>query len=287
MRAKESRTSSDAPSGLRKARAKHAAKKPRSPRIAEIPGIDPDAQPLAPARSPDDALRSRAGAIFDRLAVAHADARCALEHHGPFELLVMTILSAQCTDETVNRVAPALFAKYPDARAMAAAKPQDVMAIIKPTGFFRAKANNIIGASRALVERHDGSVPRGMAELTLLPGVGRKTANIVRGNAFGLPGMGVDTHVRRLSQRMALTRSDDPVVIEGDLCAIWPAERWTMGTHYLIFHGRRVCQARSPKCEVCVVQDLCPSAAKFLKARRAVPHAIRGKTGARPKRSAR
>lgn len=253
----------------------------RGPRVAEIPGIAPDAQPLVPARRPDEALRVRANEIYDRLAAAHADARCALEHRGPFELLVMTILSAQCTDETVNKVSPGLFAKYAHARAMAEAKPQEVMGIIRPTGFFRAKSNNIIAASRAIVERHGGEVPRGMAELTALPGVGRKTANIVRGNAFDLPGMGVDTHVRRLSQRMALTRSDDPVQIEGDLCALWPPERWTMGTHYLIFHGRRICQARSPRCEGCVVKDLCPSAAKFLRAGRKTPRGQSKRGGTR------
>jgi endonuclease-3 len=134
------------------------------------------------------------------------------------------------------------------------------MAIIRPTGFFRAKASSLMGAARALVERHGGEVPSGMAELIALPGVGRKTANIVRGNAFGLPGMGVDTHVTRLSRRMGLTRSEDPARIEGDLCAVWPPESWTMATHYLIFHGRRVCDARAPRCGDCVVRDLCPSA---------------------------
>jgi endonuclease-3 len=252
------------PAGKAQAGATRKTASKSAVRVANIPGISPDAQPLAPARRPGEELRSRANAIFDILSEAHADAHCALEYRDPFQLLVMTILSAQCTDDVVNKVSPGLFARYPDAEAMASADLDDVMKIIRSTGFFRAKANNIVAAGRALVERHGGRVPEGMAELVALPGVGRKTANIVRGNAFHLPGMGVDTHVRRLSQRMALTRSDDPVEIEGDLCALWPPDRWTMGTHFLIFHGRRVCHARAPRCSGCVVQDLCPSA--FLKA---------------------
>ena len=202
----------------------------------------------------------RAPEIYARLATEYPDAKCALDHHNPFELTVATILSAQCTDVMVNRVTPALFAKYPDARSMAVADPDILQQMIKSTGFFRNKTKSLLGMSNAVVERHGGEIPRSMAELVKLPGVGRKTANVVLGNAFGIDeGVVVDTHVSRLSNRLALTRHSDPVKIEQDLIALYPKHQWTMLAHLLISHGREVCDAQRPECERCVVNSLCPS----------------------------
>ena len=184
---------------------------------------------------------------------------CALEHHGPFQLLVATILSAQTTDENVNHVTPHLFAAYPTAADLAAADPADVERIIHRTGFFRSKTRSIIGMARALEERFGGNVPDRMEDLVTLPGVGRKTANVVLSVGMGKPGLPVDTHVGRLARRLALTSEKDPVKVEHELNAIVPAvERGKLSLR-LILHGRRVCAARRPQCEVCVLQDFCPS----------------------------
>jgi endonuclease-3 len=199
--------------------------------------------------------------LFDRLVARYPDAHCALEFRDAFELLCATILSAQCTDKRVNMVTPALFARYPDARALAAARQEDVEELIRSTGFFRNKAKSLTGMAAALVERHGGEVPADMDALVALPGVGRKTANVILGNAFGRKeGIVVDTHVTRLSNRLGLTTGTDAVKIERALLPLFPRERWTMLSHLLIEHGRQVCEARAPKCGECVLADVCPSA---------------------------
>lgn len=207
------------------------------------------------------ALRAHAAVLLERLLARYPDAHCALDFTNAFELLCATILSAQCTDKRVNMVTPALFARYPDAAAMATARQEDVEALIRSTGFFRSKAKSLIGMARALVERHGGQVPAEMASLVALPGVGRKTANVVLGNAFGMnEGIVVDTHVTRLGNRLGLTRETDPVKIEKALMPLFPRDRWTMVSHLLIEHGRQVCLARSPRCGECILADICPSA---------------------------
>ena len=205
-------------------------------------------------------VRSRL--VFERLRNEYPRAKCALDHGSAFELIVATILSAQCTDARVNIVTPVLFSKYPDAFALARAKQSEVEEIIKSTGFFRNKAKSLIGMAQALVAAHQGEVPRTMDDLRVLPGVGRKTANVVLGNAFGInEGITVDTHVTRLSLLLGLTKHDDPIKIEQDLMKLFPQESWALLSHLLIFHGRQVCIARRPRCGECVVADLCPSAA--------------------------
>jgi endonuclease-3 len=184
---------------------------------------------------------------------------CALDHRGPFELLVATILSAQCTDARVNMVTGALFAAYPGPREMAAADTGELEEIIRSTGFFRSKARNLVGMATALVSRFDGEVPEALEDLVSLPGVGRKTANVVRSVAFGLPGLPVDTHVGRLARRLGLTIEDDPVRVEHDLDALVPAEERGAFSLRLILHGRTICTARAPKCTECVLADVCPS----------------------------
>ena len=186
------------------------------------------------------------------------DARPLLTHGNCFELLCSVILSAQCTDERVNQVTPALFARFPDARALARADPEELMAMIRSTGFFRNKAKSIQGAARALVERHGGQVPGSLEELVKLPGVGRKTANVVLGDAFGVPGITVDTHVGRVAKRLGFTLEDDPVKVEFELMALVPRERWTLFSHQVILHGRQVCQAKKPRCGQCDLLPLCP-----------------------------
>jgi endonuclease-3 len=203
-------------------------------------------------------LRARARRIADGLANLYPDAHCELNFANPLQLMVATILSAQCTDVRVNQVTPKLFARYPDAAALANADAKELEEMIRPTGFFRAKAKNIQLCCRQLVERHAGQVPSTMEELVELNGVGRKTANVILGNAFNVPGLPVDTHVSRLSLRLGLTKQTDPVKIERDLTALVPPEEWTMLGHRLIFHGRRVCFARSPKCDACGVAKDCP-----------------------------
>ena len=211
-------------------------------------------------RSKATATPARAEEYYRRLSLAYPDAHCALNHRNAYQLLVATILSAQCTDVRVNMVTPALFAKYPNAAALADADRETLEEMIKSTGFFRSKAKSLLGMSRALVERHGGDVPRTMDALTALPGVGRKTANVVLGNAFAVnDGIVVDTHVARLSKRLGLTKETDPVKIERALVPLFPRDQWTMLSHLLIEHGRRICEARRPKCEQCVLNDLCPS----------------------------
>ncbi|MBL0176864.1 MAG: endonuclease III [Ignavibacteria bacterium] len=204
--------------------------------------------------------RNRFSTILRELRKQFPDPGCALQHHDAWELLAATILSAQCTDARVNMVTPALFGKYPDVRAMARGDIDTISDIIRSTGFFNAKAKNLLACARAIVERHKGAVPRSMEELTALPGVGRKTANVVLGNAFNIPGLAVDTHVARISGLLALTESCDPVVIERDLCALLAPEDWTDASHLLILHGRATCIARRPKCGDCIIARYCPSA---------------------------
>ena len=193
------------------------------------------------------------------LASIHPDAHCELDFTTAFELLVATVLSAQTTDKTVNKVTPTLFARYPDAAALAGADRAELEEILKPTGFFRAKANSALGLAQALVERFDGEVPGRMADLVTLPGVGRKTANVVLGNAFGVPGLTVDTHFGRLVRRFGWTALEDPVKVEHAVAALPPRADWTMFSHRVIFHGRRVCHARKPACGACPLTHLCPS----------------------------
>lgn len=202
----------------------------------------------------------RAPEIYRRLEREYPDAECALDHRNPYELIVATILSAQCTDKRVNMVTPALFEKFPDAERLSAADPEMLQEMIKSTGFFRNKTKSLLGMSAAVVEQHGGKIPETMSELVKLPGVGRKTANVVLGNAFGRDeGVVVDTHVTRLSNRLALSRENDPVKIEQDLMQLFPRNQWTMVAHLLISHGREICDARRPLCEQCVVNELCPS----------------------------
>jgi len=194
------------------------------------------------------------------LAQEYPEARCELDHTNPFELLGATILSAQCTDARVNQVTPALFARYPNPDALAAADPLELQELIRSTGFFRNKATSLLGMARTLVDEFDGTVPGAMADLTRLPGVGRKTANVVRSVALGLPGLPVDTHVGRLARRLALTTETDPVKVELELNAMVPAAGRGEFSLRLILHGRRVCLARRPRCDECVLADFCPAA---------------------------
>ncbi len=206
------------------------------------------------------AKTAKAAEVYRRLAAEYPDAHCELNHRDAFELLCATILSAQCTDARVNLVTPTLFARYPDAAALARASQPELEEIIRSTGFFRNKAKSLIGMAQALVAEHDGRVPAEMDRLRVLPGVGRKTANVILGNAFGInEGVTVDTHVARLAQRLGFTRQTQPEKIEQDLMALFPRDDWAMLSHLLIFHGRRVCLARRPKCEECVLADVCPS----------------------------
>lgn len=215
--------------------------------------------PVARPRSPAGRARETAARLSSEYP-GSARELCALAHDGPFQLLVATILSAQCTDERVNQVTPALFAAYPTPDALAEADPGRLEAMIRPTGFFRSKARSLLGMAAAVDERFGGKVPSSMEDLTSLPGVGRKTANVVRSVALGLPGLPVDTHVGRLSRRLGLTEAIDPVKVEEDLDAmVGPGERGALSLR-LILHGRRVCVARRPRCEVCILTDFCPSA---------------------------
>jgi endonuclease-3 len=205
-------------------------------------------------------LPERAREIYDRLVEHYPDAHCALDFKSPFQLLIATILSAQCTDKRVNMVTPALFKRYRTPAALAVAKPEELEEMIKSTGFFRNKTKSLLGMSNAVAERHGGKIPDTMDELVKLPGVGRKTANVVLGNAYDKnEGVVVDTHVGRVSKRLGLTRQTDPVKVEQDLMKLFPNDRWTMLSHLLIEHGRRICEARRPKCESCFLSDICPS----------------------------
>lgn len=223
-------------------------KKAKAPRRAKGP-----ASRRAPAAK-------RAPEIYVRLHRAYPDAHCALDFKSPYQLLVATILSAQCTDKRVNMVTPELFRRYATPEALAAANPDELEEMIKSTGFFRNKTKSLIGMSAAIEEKHGGVVPSEMEQLVKLPGVGRKTANVILGNAFGKnEGVVVDTHVTRLSGLLALTKNTDPVKIEQDLMKLFPRDEWTLLSHLLIEHGRNICIARAPKCDQCVLSDLCPS----------------------------
>jgi endonuclease-3 len=203
--------------------------------------------------------KRRARRIDRALGERYPDAGCELDHADPFQLLVATVLSAQTTDVRVNQVTPHLFARFGTPAALAAADPGKVEAILHPVGFFRAKTRSVQGLSAALLQRFGGQVPSTMGDLVTLPGVGRKTANVVLGNAFGVPGLPVDTHVLRLSRRMALTACEEPETVERDLCALIERRGWTMFSHRLIIHGRRTCFARRPACGACPVMAMCPS----------------------------
>jgi endonuclease-3 len=204
-------------------------------------------------------LVRRARRIDRVLAETYPDARCELDFDDPFQLLVVTVLSAQTTDKRVNAVRPTLFAAYADAHAMAAADREHLEKIIGPLGFFRAKSDSLLKLSQALVERYDGQVPPRLEDLVTLPGVGRKTANVVLGNAFGIPGITVDTHFGRLARRFGWTEETDPVKVEHAIGALFPKRDWTMLSHHLIWHGRRRCHARNPACGACPLARLCPS----------------------------
>ena len=201
---------------------------------------------------------ARARRVLRILEDAYPEAHCALRHENPLQLLAATILSAQCTDARVNQVTPALFARYPDAASLAAADLEELEKHIRSTGFYRNKARNIKAMAEVLVSEHDGRVPRSMKELVALPGVGRKTANVVLGNAFDTPGMVVDTHVRRVSCRLGWTNRRDPEKIEEDLCRLLPRKKWSQASHILIFHGRSICKAPTPRCSQCPVEQDCP-----------------------------
>lgn len=205
------------------------------------------------------ALKRRARRINRALAEQYPYAHAELDFRSPFELLVATVLSAQTTDVTVNLITPLLFARYPDARSMAEADSAELEAIIKPTGFFRAKAKNLMALATRLVDEFDGVVPGRLEDLVTLPGVGRKTANVVLGNAFGVPGITVDTHFGRLARRFGWTDSDDPVRIESDVAELFEPKDWTMLSHRVVFHGRRVCHSRKPACGACAVANWCPA----------------------------
>jgi len=215
------------------------------------PTVRADETPLARTR--------RARRIDKILAETYPDAHCELDFTTPLELAVATILSAQSTDAGVNKVTPALFAKYPTAADYAAADRAELEEMIHSTGFFRAKTNSLIGLGQALVERYDGEVPPRLRDLVTLPGIGRKTANVILGNAFDIPGITVDTHFGRLARRFGWTTHDDPVKVEHEVGALFPKRDWTMLSHRLIFHGRRMCHARKPACGVCPVARLCPA----------------------------
>jgi len=230
--------------GITKRVIKRVTKATRRPRRAEWP--------------PEPA---RVGSIIDGLEQLYPDVDCELDRETPFQLLIATILSAQTTDERVNMVTPALFKKYPTPRAMAKAPLPALETLVKSTGFFRQKAKSVKGSAAALIERFGGEIPKTIAELTTLPGVARKTANVVLGTAYGIAeGVVVDTHVQRLAMRLGLTRKTDPKDIEADLMKVIPQEHWIRLSHQLIWHGRRVCFARKPNCEGCLLAPFCPSA---------------------------
>jgi endonuclease-3 len=228
----------------------------------------PKSSPKAKAKSsfrirggtPDPTNPKRVAAILAKLDEAYPEAICELTHANPLQLVISTILSAQCTDVRVNQVTESLYKKYPDAKAFAYANPAELEQEIRPTGFFRNKTKSVIGASKAIVEKFGGEVPRTMDEMLSLPGVARKTANVVLGTAFGIAsGVVVDTHVQRLSRRLELTKHEDPKKIEQDLMKILPQEKWIQFSHQLIWHGRRVCIARKPRCADCNLEPLCHS----------------------------
>jgi endonuclease III len=243
---------------------------------------------VPPRKRKPRATPAQASRILDLLERAHPEARCALGYRNAFELAVATILSAQCTDERVNQVTPRLFERYPDAGTLAAAPLPDVEEIIRSTGFFRAKARSITGFARGLVERHGGKVPRSMEELVPLPGIGRKTANVVLGHAFDInEGIAVDTHVLRVTNRLGLAEGDDPLKVEAQLMALVPRHRWTRTTDLVIFHGRKVCDARRPACGVCPLFAHCAWESRAAWAAGEPPRAAKRKTAAPRRRTRR
>ncbi len=227
-----------------------------------------------------------AAVIYERLKKVHPDAHCELNHSNPYELLLATILSAQCTDVRVNIVTPSLFKKYPTPQKLAKAKLEDVEEVIKSINFFRNKSKSLIGCAQMLMENHNGEIPRTVEELSELPGVGRKTANVVLGNAFNInTGIVVDTHVKRTAFLLGLTKQTDPAKVEIDLMKLFPNEQWTDLSHLFIFLGRRTCVARRPQCDLCNLKDVCVSKDKFLKAQKSSPRdtklKVAGKASAR------
>jgi len=235
----------------------------KSAAVAKRPAPTKSAKkPSAKAKKPRrvKATVEYAATIYARLIAHYPDAHCALDFKSPFQLLIATILSAQCTDKRVNMVTPALFKRYPTPSALAAAKLEDVEEMIKSTGFFRNKAKSLVGMASGVDEKHGGTVPNEMDDLVKLPGVGRKTANVVLGNAFDRnEGVVVDTHVTRVAGRLGLTKETDAVKIEQDLIKLFPRDQWTLLSHLFIEHGRTICEARRPKCEICFLNDICPS----------------------------
>ncbi len=251
----------------KKAAPKKGVRKPAAKKAAAVLATTVRAGRFLPKRRrnvPASARRpslKRIGPILEALDEAYPVAECALNHENPLQLLVATILSAQCTDERVNIVTRDLFRRYRTAQDFAGADPAGLEQAIRPTGFFRNKTKSLIGMGKALVERHDGDVPRTMEELLKVPGAARKTSNVVLGTAYGIAvGVVVDTHVSRVSQRLGLTRHEDPVRIEADLMKLVPQERWIRYSHQIIHHGRQICAARKPLCDICPLSDLCPSA---------------------------
>lgn len=243
-----------------KSAAKPAAKKPAAKKKAAASGTAVRARAAQAARPESRlAMVRRARRINRELADVYPYAHPELDFRNPFELLVATVLSAQTTDLRVNQTTPALFAKYPTPEDMAAAVPEELEELIRPTGFFRAKAKSVIGLSKALRDDFGGEVPGRLEDLVTLPGVGRKTAFVVLGNAFGVPGITVDTHFMRLARRWKWTEQEDPVKIEAEIAEIFPKSDWTMLSHRVIFHGRRICHARKPACGACPITHLCPS----------------------------
>jgi endonuclease-3 len=241
---------------------KSASRRPTADAKPARPSAAKDRGSVAIGKGTDPA---RVRAILKGLDEAYPAATCALKHENPFQLLISTILSAQCTDECVNQVTPSLFKKYPSPKALAYADPSEIEQDIRPTGFFRNKTKSIMGASKKIVEEFHGQVPQTMEELLTLPGVARKTANVVLGTAFGIAvGVVVDTHVMRLSRRLDLSKNTDPKKIEQDLMAIIPQDRWILFSHQLIWHGRRICQARRPKCIECNLNCVCYSKDKTI-----------------------
>ena len=214
---------------------------------------------LSPSAAKLKAERARAAAIVQRLEESIPDPETALAHDNPFQLLIATILSAQCTDVRVNQVTPVLFAQFPGPEDIAQADPENLREIIRSTGFYQNKTKNIIGCAKKLIEAFGGKVPSTIDALVTLPGVGRKTANVVLGSAFGQEAIVVDTHVRRVANRLKLTRSSDPAKIEADLAQVFPKKKWTSGAHRILLHGRYVCKARKPLCQGCTLYDLCPA----------------------------
>ena len=229
-----------------------------------VSGISARVGTKASAQFGNISARERAEKVFVLLKKQYPSARTALNSDTPFELLIATILSAQCTDARVNLITPGLFRKYPLPESLAEADRRELEKEIKSTGFFRQKARSIINCSKSIVENFGGKVPRTMEQLLTLDGVGRKTANVLLGNAFGVPGIAVDTHVRRLSQRLGFTKKNDPTKIEFDLMELFPPKHWTLLCHLLMSHGRKICIARVPRCDACVVNKLCPSASAFM-----------------------